>query len=127
LAASDRPRPSSGQSSRPASTNLLAAATRYDVPSAPVETGYYSHYYDGPSVSAASGYYDRYYDYSYRPQVGYHYVQGYYRADGTHVSGHYRINHDDSFWNNWSSQGNVNLFTGRVGTKQPPYPYRHRR
>lgn len=61
----------------------------------------------------------RYYDYNYRPPVGQHYVQGYYRRDGTYVSGHYKTNPDDSFWNNWSSQGNVNPYTGRVGTKEP--------
>lgn len=69
------------------------------------------------AVSADSG---RYYDYDYRPAVGEHYVSGYHRRDGTYVRGHYRTNPDDSFWNNWSSQGNVNPHTGRVGNKRPP-------
>jgi hypothetical protein len=62
----------------------------------------------------------RYYDPTYRPAVGYHYVRGYFRRDGTYVRGHYRTNRDNSFYNNWSTRGNVNPFTGRVGTKQPP-------
>jgi hypothetical protein len=62
---------------------------------------------------------NRYYDYNYRPAVSEHYVQGYIRRDGIYVSGHYRTNPDDSFWNNWSSKGNVNPHTGKVGTKMP--------
>jgi hypothetical protein len=61
-----------------------------------------------------------YYDPSYRPAVGEHYVEGYFRRDGTYVRGHYRTNPDGSFWNNWSSQGNVNPQTGKVGSKRPP-------
>ncbi len=77
-----------------------------------------------PSWSPTStdrGYYDRYYDYNYRPAVGDHYVRGYYRRDGTYVQGHRRTNRDDSFWNNYSSLGNVNPYTGRVGTATPSY------
>ena len=62
----------------------------------------------------------RYYDYSYRPTVGDHYVQPHYRSDGTYVPGHYRTNADDSFWNNYSSFGNINPHTGRMGTIVPP-------
>jgi hypothetical protein len=65
-----------------------------------------------------TNYFSKYYDYNYRPPVGQHYVAGHYR-NGTYVSGHYRTNPDDSFWNNWSSRGNVNPHTGRVGTRQP--------
>jgi hypothetical protein len=63
---------------------------------------------------------DRYYDVNYRPPVGEHYVKGYYRKNGTYVSGHYRTNRDNSFWNNYSSKGNVNPHTGKVGTRRPP-------
>jgi hypothetical protein len=42
------------------------------------------------------------------------------RMDGTFVSGHYRTNRDDSFWNNYSSHGNINPHTGRTGYKLPP-------
>ncbi len=61
----------------------------------------------------------RYFDFSYRPPVGEHYVDGYFRRDGTWVDAHFRTDPDDSFWNNWSSIGNVNPHTGRVGTKTP--------
>jgi hypothetical protein len=47
--------------------------------------------------TAAGVDYSRYYDYYYRPVVGEQYVRGYYRRDGTYVSGHYRTNPDDSF------------------------------
>ena len=68
----------------------------------------------------------RYYDYSYRPNVGSHYVDGYYRGDGTYVSGHYKTNPDSSFWNNWSSKGNTNPYTGILGSKKPPSIFRQR-
>ncbi len=62
----------------------------------------------------------RYYDPSYRPNVGVHVVEGYTRKDGTRVKGHVRTNQDRSFWNNMSSFGNKNPYTGRTGTKLPP-------
>lgn len=61
----------------------------------------------------------RYYDPSYRPSVGNQYVRSHVRRDGTFVSGHYKTNPDDSFWNNWSSHGNVNPYTGSVGRTLP--------
>ncbi len=64
-----------------------------------------------------------YYDYNYRPPVGSHYVQPTVRADGTYVQGHWKTNSDDSFWNNWSSNGNLNPYTGATGAKTPPYVY----
>lgn len=76
------------------------------------------------SGTTSSGYYSRYYDYTYRPSVGDHYVSSHIRSDGTYVQGHMKTNSDDSFWNNWSSSGNTNPYTGRTGTKQPPYSYR---
>jgi hypothetical protein len=71
--------------------------------------------YKLPSVSNPG----LYYDYNYRPPVGEHYVQGHIRRDGTYVQGHYQTNPDNSFWNNWSSKGNVNPHTGKVGTRLP--------
>lgn len=65
----------------------------------------------------------RYYDSSYRPSVGDHYVSGYYRSDGTYVAAHRKTNRDDSFWNNWSSEGNTNPYTGRTGSKTPGSRY----
>jgi hypothetical protein len=71
--------------------------------------------------------YSRYYDPTYKPAVGHHYVNGYFRKNGTYVQGHYRTNPDNSFYNNWSTKGNVNPYTGRVGTKRPPMSSYHRR
>ena len=45
------------------------------------------------------------------------YVQGYSRSDGTYVQGHYRSAPDSSHNNNWSTEGNVNPYTGKEGTK----------
>ncbi len=61
--------------------------------------------------------YDRYYDPTYRLAVGETFVPGYYRSNGTYVQGHWRTNPDNSFWNNWSSKGNVNPHTGKVGAR----------
>jgi len=46
----------------------------------------------------------------------YTYVSPYFRSDGAVVSGHYRTVADGYSGNNWSYQGNVNPFTGRVGS-----------
>jgi hypothetical protein len=45
-------------------------------------------------------------------------VRGYFRKNGTYVAGHRRTAPDGNFNNNWSTQGNVNPFTGKVGTKR---------
>ena len=47
-------------------------------------------------------------------------VRGYFRKDGTYVAPHYRSAPDGNFWNNWSTKGNVNPYTGKPGTKVPP-------
>lgn len=52
---------------------------------------------------------------------GYHYVRPHVRKNGTYVPGHYRTNPDGNRFNNWSTKGNVNPFTGRKGY-QNPYP-----
>ncbi len=44
-------------------------------------------------------------------------VKGYYRKDGTYVQPHYRSDPDRTVNNNWSTQGNVNPYTGKPGTK----------
>ena len=49
-------------------------------------------------------------------------VDGYYRKDGTYVQPHYRSNPDGNPNNNWSTQGNINPYTGQEGTK-PRQPY----
>jgi hypothetical protein len=48
------------------------------------------------------------------------YVRGYYRSSGTYVQPHYRSNPDGNFSNNWSTYGNVNPYTGSVGTRLTP-------
>ena len=48
-------------------------------------------------------------------------VDGYYRSDGTWVRGHYRSEPDGYFWNNYSSYGNINPYTGEHGYKWPDY------
>jgi hypothetical protein len=54
---------------------------------------------------------------------GYHYNQGYVRQDGTYVPPHYQTNPDGNPYNNWSTQGNVNPFTGQAGTHNPYSSY----
>ncbi len=61
------------------------------------------------------------FDYTYRPNVSTHYVPTYERRDGTVVRGHLRTEADDSFWNNFSSAGNKNPYTGTIGTKTPSH------
>jgi len=46
-------------------------------------------------------------------------VNGYYRSDGTYVRPHYRSAPDGNVWNNWSTRGNINPYTGKPGYKDP--------
>ncbi len=48
-------------------------------------------------------------------------VKDYIRKDGTYVQPHYRSYPDGDFWNNWSSWGNYNPYTGKQGYKLPSY------
>lgn len=45
------------------------------------------------------------------------YVNGYTRKDGTYVQPHYRSSPDGNPYNNWSTKGNVNPYTGELGTR----------
>ncbi len=47
------------------------------------------------------------------------FVHGYFRSDGTYVRPHYRSAPDGNPWNNWSTIGNINPYTGRRGYKNP--------
>lgn len=47
------------------------------------------------------------------------YVSGYYRKDGTHVDGYYRSDANDTKYDNYSTKGNINPYTGAEGTKNP--------
>ena len=61
-------------------------------------------------------------------------VQGYTRQDGTYVPPHHRTAPDNNRFNNYSTQGNVNPYTGQMGTVNPytqpqanPYGQQQRR
>lgn len=47
------------------------------------------------------------------------YVRPYVRSDGTYVQGHYRSAPDGNPWNNYSTRGNVNPYTGQKGYRSP--------
>lgn len=51
------------------------------------------------------------------------YVDGYYKRDGTYVQPHYRSAPDNNPYNNWSTKGNVNPYTGQRGYKNPTPNY----
>ncbi|WP_181126440.1 hypothetical protein [Xanthomonas arboricola] len=46
-------------------------------------------------------------------------VNGYYRADGTYVQPHYRSAANSTTLDNYSTRGNVNPYTGKIGTVDP--------
>jgi hypothetical protein len=46
-------------------------------------------------------------------------VNGYTKKDGTYVAPHYRSSPDGNPYNNYSTLGNVNPYTGQAGTKIP--------
>jgi hypothetical protein len=50
-------------------------------------------------------------------------VKGYFKKNGTYVSSHYRTSPDSSFYNNWSTKGNINPYTGKSGYKNYPNFY----
>lgn len=47
------------------------------------------------------------------------YVNSYVRKDGTFVQGHYRTSPDSNVYNNYSTKGNINPYTGKTGTVVP--------
>jgi hypothetical protein len=47
------------------------------------------------------------------------YVQGYTKSNGTYVAPHYRSNPDGNRFDNYSTRGNVNPYSGQIGTKNP--------
>lgn len=51
------------------------------------------------------------------------YVHGYTRSNGTYVRGYYRSDPDGNPYNNYSTRGNVNPYTGESGTKDPYSDY----
>lgn len=49
----------------------------------------------------------------------YHYVRPYIRADGVYIPGHYQTNPNDTILDNYSTRGNVNIWTGQPGWINP--------
>lgn len=47
------------------------------------------------------------------------YVNGYVRKDGTYVQPHYRSAPNNSTYDNYSTKGNMNPYTGEKGTVDP--------
>ena len=45
------------------------------------------------------------------------YVKGYTKSDGTYVQGHYRSSPNAQKFDNYSSQGQTNPYTGQKGTQ----------
>ena len=46
------------------------------------------------------------------------YVRGYRKSNGTYVKSHYRSNPNRTVRDNWSTSGNTNPYTGRLGTRK---------
>lgn len=80
------------------------------------QSGYRSAYRASSNGSAYSQPYRSSYGNTYSPPV---HVNSYTRSDGTYVQPHYRTSADDSRFNNYSTKGNVNPYTGAPGTKDP--------
>ena len=49
-------------------------------------------------------------------------VKGYTRKDGTYVAPHYRSAPNSSIYDNYSTKGNTNPYTGKAGTVDPYKP-----
>jgi hypothetical protein len=54
---------------------------------------------------------------------GYHYNNGYVDRNGVFHPGHYQTNPNNNPWDNWSTRGNYNPFTGLPGTRTPQAPH----
>lgn len=51
-------------------------------------------------------------------------VRGYYRSNGTYVQPHNRSSPNGTVLDNYSTKGNINPYTGKEGTLNPPmYSY----
>lgn len=47
------------------------------------------------------------------------YVRGHYRNNGTYVQPHYRTAPNNNIYDNYSTKGNINPYTGKAGTVDP--------
>jgi len=50
-----------------------------------------------------------------------HYVSPHVNSNGTSVGGHYQTNPNNTQFDNYGTRGNVNPYTGSVGTHTPRY------
>jgi hypothetical protein len=50
-----------------------------------------------------------------------HYVRPYTRQDGTYVQEHQQTNPNNTQFDNYGTRGNVNPYTGQIGTRPPRY------
>lgn len=50
-----------------------------------------------------------------------HSTQGYTNRNGTYVAPHHQTNPNSTMRDNYGTQGNVNPYTGAVGTRRVPY------
>lgn len=50
-----------------------------------------------------------------------HYVTPYTTSNGTTVQGHYQTNPNGTQTDNYGTQGNVNPYSGQVGTRTPQH------
>lgn len=60
------------------------------------------------------------------------YTNGYFKQDGSYVNGYHHTKPDNNPYNNYSTYGNTNPYTGKAGTVQPygndySYGSNHRR
>lgn len=74
----------------------------------------FAYHYSGQSSSRSGAYSDNMYGSDQR-------VTGYTRSNGTYVQPYHRTAPDNTMYNNYSSQGNVNPYTGQTGHVQPRY------
>src|SRR5689334_20520798 len=56
---------------------------------------------------------------------GSHSVRGYTTKNGTYVAPHTQTNSNGTKLDNWSAKGNINPYTGKMGTKDPYAPTRN--
>jgi hypothetical protein len=73
----------------------------------------------GGGGHSGGGHSSSYHSSSRSPRVsgGEHYVRSYTRKNGTAVSGHYQTNPNQTRNDNYSTRGNINPHTGKLGTK----------
>jgi hypothetical protein len=48
-------------------------------------------------------------------------VNGYFKKDGTYVQGYFKSSPNSTNRDNYSTQGNINPYSGSTGTKAPDY------